>query len=306
MGIYDRDYYRREETGFFALAGRGQVCKWLIGINVGVFILQIITKQAPRVVMDGTPGLGSLTDSLLLNTDAALHGQVWRLLTYAFLHDPGSLWHILFNMLFLWWFGADLEEMRGPREFLAFYLTAAFAGGLAYAGWQWIEGEPGRALGASGAVTAVMVLAACYFPSRTILVWFVLPLPIWAFVAFQVIQDSYLFLGGIRTGTAVTCHLGGAAFGFLYYKMQWRLLDLWSDLRSRMSRRSRTRLRIYRGEEEPSRPASSAASSSFDEQLEAKLDAVLEKMASFGKDSLTPDEQSILLRASEIYKRRRT
>ena len=50
-----------------------------------------------------------------------------RLLSYAFLHDPGDIFHILFNMLFLWWFGSDVEDLYGPREFLSFYLTAALA-----------------------------------------------------------------------------------------------------------------------------------------------------------------------------------
>ncbi len=128
MGIYDRDYVRREGPSFLgSFVERGRVCRWLIGINVVAFIVQILTLPH-----DDVPGFGWFTDALDLTVSGVLHGQVWRLLTYAFLHDTQSIWHILFNMLFLWWFGSDVEDLYGPREFLAFYLTAAFLGGVAY------------------------------------------------------------------------------------------------------------------------------------------------------------------------------
>src|SRR6516164_4303448 len=99
MGIYDREYYRREGPSFLAsFTERGRTAKWLILINVIVFVAQLLTKP-----VDGS-GAGWLTDWLLLDPSAVLHGQVWRLVTYAFLHDPVSIWHIVFNMLFLWWF----------------------------------------------------------------------------------------------------------------------------------------------------------------------------------------------------------
>ncbi len=55
-----------------------------------------------------------------------------RLLTHAFLHSQTDLWHIVFNMFCLWWFGREIEALYGSREFLAFYLLAAIAGGLAF------------------------------------------------------------------------------------------------------------------------------------------------------------------------------
>src|SRR5262249_13573599 len=161
MGIYDREYYRREGPSFLgSFAIRGQVCKWLILINVFVFVVQMMTR-------DRRGDTGPFTEALLLNVQEVMHGQVWRLLTYAFLHDPSTWMHIFFNMLFVWWFGGELEEMYGPREFLAFYLTAAVVGGLAFQAVGMLQEGTGRCLGASGAVTAVMVLFACHFPHRT-------------------------------------------------------------------------------------------------------------------------------------------
>ena len=84
-------------------------------------------------MLTGAHGRSPFTDALELNVDRVVfHGEVWRLLTYAFLHDPGDIFHILFNMLLLYWFGCDMEEMYGPREFLVFYLVSAVAGGVAF------------------------------------------------------------------------------------------------------------------------------------------------------------------------------
>jgi membrane associated rhomboid family serine protease len=312
MGIYDREYYRREGPGFLSFAGHGLVCKWLILINVACFVIQLATESRRPMGFVGVddqgipivvPKQGWFTDTLMLKTREVLqHGQVWRLLTYAFLHDPGSLWHIVFNMLFLWWFGKDMEDLYGSREFLAFYLVSAFLGGCAFVAFA-----DGNCIGASGAVTAVMVLFAFHYPTHVIYLWFLIPIPIWLFVGFQVLQDLIIFTGQIKTQTAVTVHLAGAGFGFLYYKFQWRLITLGTRVRSWFQERSRPRLRVYR-EEDVSRPAPVTAplSGDFDEHLEAKLDAVLEKVARFGKDSLTEPERQILLRASEVYKKRRS
>jgi membrane associated rhomboid family serine protease len=295
MGIYDREYYRRESPSFF---DRGQVCKWLIGINVACFIAQIATRQNNDL----------FTTAFMLDVGKVLHGQVWRLLTYSFLHDPGNIWHIVFNMLFLWWFGTDVEEIYGSREFLAFYLLSAFLGGVAFflAAVAGFPGAGNYCLGASGAVTAVMVLCALHFPTRIILLFFVLPIPIWLFVVFQVALDSFGFLTGNPGRTAVTVHLGGALFAFVYYKRHWRVLRWWTQLRSFFQQRTRPRLRIYREESRPQAPVTAPRDEDADEQLEAKLDAVLEKVARHGQNSLTESERRILLRASEVYKRRRT
>jgi membrane associated rhomboid family serine protease len=322
MGIYDRDYYRREGPSFLrSLSDTGSVCKWLIIINVAVFAVQLVMTYGGS----GRLEKDSFTDLFDLNVGAVLHGEVWRLITYAFLHSTGNPLHIIFNMLFLWWFGNEIEEMYGSREFLAYYLTAAVTGALAYAAWElgtkWgvattatdpaLEHFIRPVIGASGAVTAVLVLYACHFPHRTIFLFYLLPIPIWLFVVLEVGMDAFGLLSGNSGVVAVAVHLGGAAFAFLYYKAQWRLLNLgssvWSWLRSR--RLNRPRLRVYREEEPPRRaPVAVAAApkSDVDEHLEAKLDEVLEKVARFGQDSLTESERQILFRASEVYKKRRS
>src|SRR5215471_12485183 len=103
MGIYDREYYRREGPSFLATVSQhGRICKTLILINVIVFLLQVFTEQSIGA---------SITDLFALDTEAVQRGEVWRLLSFAFLHDPNSLWHIFINMLLLWWFGTEMEDI---------------------------------------------------------------------------------------------------------------------------------------------------------------------------------------------------
>ena len=311
MGIYDRDYYRDEGPSFLgSITNTPVVCKWLILVNVAVFLLQVLDKQ------------GAFTQALSLTTGAwawlhpagasyvpsgVLQGQVWRLLTYAFLHSPEDIMHIVWNMVFLWWFGRELEVMYGSREFLGFYLVAAVVGGVAYV-IQQLAGMGGfnSSLGASGAVSAVMLVYAFHFPRHTILLFLIVPVPIWLFVAYSVAKDSFVFLSGIQNGTAVAVHLGGTFFGLLYYQLHLRLTNYLPDFRAWRAQRARPKLRVYREEEPVGAPVPHASSADKDEHLEAKMDAVLDKLAKHGQASLTESERQILMRASELYKRKRT
>jgi membrane associated rhomboid family serine protease len=319
MGIYDREYYRGDGPSFLgSFADRARTCKWLIGINVVLFLLQAVAQPRNRVqyerdengeivAVQPVPQVNKFTDALELKADKVVQGQVWRLLSYAFLHDPSSIWHLVFNMLALWWFGADVEDLYGPKEFLAVYLVSAVLGGIAFTlAWLAHLSSSPNCLGASGAVIAVMVLCAIHYPTRTILLFWFVPVQIWLLVVLYVAYDAFQFVSQAETQTAVTVHLAGAGFAFLYYKANWRLVPMWNSVLAWPRQLLRPKLRIYR--EEPRQPVSVSAPSAgnVDEQLEAKLDAVLEKVARHGKQSLTETENQILMRASEIYKRRRS
>jgi len=341
MGIYDRDYVRREGPSFLgSLTERGQVCKWLVGINIVAFIVQVLTWPRDPDALS----LGWFTDALDLNVKDVLHGQVWRLLTYAFLHDPGAILHILFNMLFLWWFGSDVEDLYGPREFLTFYLSASFASGLLFffSSLAWMRSTV-PCLGASGGVLAVLTLCAIHFPRRNILLFFILPVPLWMFLIIALAGDAYIFLNKSQSGTAVAAHLGGALFAGVYYRLHIRLIDwvppfwdrdYWRGQVQRWRRRLfGPRLRLFADEriqETPPRassahgsrrPASASSEAIYrpeegvqqsvsapvaDEHLEAKMDAILEKLSRVGMENLTESEREFLLRVSEVFRRRRT
>jgi membrane associated rhomboid family serine protease len=339
MGIYDRDYYRREGPSFLgSISSRGMMCWWLVGVNVLVFILQLLGQprafspemfempqgMSPEQFLEHIRRMTSnpVTDALILDSAKVLHGEVWRLLTYAFLHSVSAPDHIFWNMLFLLWFGTDIEDIYGPREFLGIYLFAAVAGGVAHVllaaahlvpmhpmpgGPQGFHLESAQVLGASGAVTAVLVLCALHYPTRIILVGLILPIPIWLFVAFSVAKDFFSFIGQAGGHVAVDVHLAGAAFAFFYYRSGGRVLNLLPSLGSWRRRLTRPRLRVYR-EEPAAAPVKITATpppAPADEQLEARMDAILEKISRSGKESLTEPERELLLRASEAMKRRR-
>ncbi|MFO0843935.1 MAG: rhomboid family intramembrane serine protease [Gemmataceae bacterium] len=299
MGIYDRDYYRRDGPGFLGSL-EGRVTGWLIGLNVACFLLQLLTRS--RV---GAFWYEPFTDALILSVPKVLDGQVWRLLSYAFLHDPGSIWHILFNMLVLYWFGRQVEEAVGSREYLTFYLVAAVLGGLGFVAAYQLKLQPsGQALGASGAVTAALVLAACYNPRQVVYLFFLIPVPIWGVVVLSVAVDAFSLLGQSQGRVATSAHLAGAAFGFCYYRFRWRLTG-WLRLPTLPRRRARPNLKLYREDDEAETPTPQTPARPDEEHLEAQVDAILEKIQRVGMEGLTDQERQLLLRASEAIKRRR-
>ncbi len=217
-----------------------------------------------------------------LDTNKVVHrGEAWRLLTHAFCHDRNGIFHIVFNLLFLYWFGCTLELMYGGREFLLFYLTAAVFAGLAFVGVELATGSSIPAIGASGAVMAVVMLYAMHFPREPIRVIWINVEMRWL-VLFYLIWDLHpvlLALSGDRffTGVASSAHLGGLAFGFVYARCDWRLESFlpWSG-RGRPGRPS-----PEPGDNgQPARPVPT---------LESRLDNVLDKLSQVGPIS-PPDE----------------
>ena len=139
----------------------------------------------------------------------------------------------------------------------------------------------------------------------------ILPAPIWLFVALFVGYDAYSLLtsNGRESVVAVAVHLGGAAFGFLYYQMHWRINSLvqglWPSVTAWRRRAARPHLRVYR-EERPEPVRAAVASNAEEDRITAEMDAVLEKISRVGRENLTADELDVLQRASEILRRRRT
>src|SRR5262245_58356284 len=235
---------------------------------------------------------------LQLEARKITRGQVWRLLTYAFCHNWGDLWHIVFNMLLLYWCAVTLESMLGPREFLLFYLAAAIFAGLAEFAFDLYIGSSIPVVGASGAVMAVGMLYAIHYPRTTIRLFWFWPIEVRWVVLFYVLYNLHpllLELGGTQfsTGTAFACHLGGLAFGFLYWKFQLNF-ERWWDLIPK----PRTG---FAGAGRPAPRRAARRERSIDDQV----DDVLRKIHDSGEASLTEAERRLLARASDRYKQRR-
>lgn len=292
MGLEDREYLKREGGGptfGSSFGGSSQsICKLLIMINIGVYLLQLF---------GGDP----VERWLVMDTSAVLKGQVWRLLTYGFCHDIGNLLHILFNMLFLWWFGPRLESIYGTREFVTFYLCSIVIAALAYIGIDLVSGDPSRMLGASGGVMAVLTLYACHFPRQIIYLMFIIPIELrWLVGLFAIFDLHPLILELRNKGTADNvahaAHLGGMVFGYLYFRRQWRL-DGFVNSVTRWWKVKQRGFKVV-GADEPHQDRRT-------QKLEAEMDAILTKISEQGEASLSKSERKALERASRELRNRR-
>jgi membrane associated rhomboid family serine protease len=307
MGIQDRDYYR-ESSGFLDAWGRQGLTVWLIALTCGVFFGQCVT---------GDPARSPLVRLGTASTDAILSGELWRLVTPLFLH--AGLWHLFANMLVLYFVGTRVEQVYGRWEFLAIYLAAGVFSGLVVMGAELSGLKPVTGgIGASGAVTALVVLFAFHFPRQQILLFFIIPMPAWVAALLFVGIDALGAAGVGRVGIGYFAHLGGALFGLLYYQTGFSLTGLFRRGSGTSSRRARPRLRVIPAEpddptptpvgaavESPPRPKEGGEAKEPGEDLEKRVDQVLAKVSQHGQDSLTPEEREILFKASELYKKRR-
>lgn len=144
-----------------------------------------------------------------------VHKMYWQFITYMFVH--GSISHLFFNMLALFFFGNMLERAMGSKEFLLFYLLTGFLSGfLSFLIYYLTGGHRVFLMGASGAIYAVLLAYAVYFPRNRIFIWGIVPVPAPILVAvYAGIEFASQFLS-LRTGVAHITHLAGFAFAWLY------------------------------------------------------------------------------------------
>jgi hypothetical protein len=203
-------------------------------------------------------------------------------------------------MLLLYWFGTRLERMYGGGEFLLFYLAAAVFSSLTYLGLAFYTGSYAPAIGASGAVMGVMMLYVIFYPNETYLFCWMVPVPLWVLLGLYVLYDLHpvlLQLAGdqIFTGVAHAGHLGGLAFGFVYWRLDLRLEATFDYL----GRRSRNPKR-FRESAAIAHPAGKPVVQQ--DELAQRLDEILKKISEQGKAALTDEELGILDQASAKYR----
>jgi membrane associated rhomboid family serine protease len=289
VGIYDRDYYRQaRRTGPFSYAPR-TVVGAIIAVNVAVWLI------------DGL----FLPD---LHIRLAVHYNTlstpwywWQFLTAGFAHEVG-LGHILGNMLVLFFLGRDIEDLYGPKEFLRLYLATLVFANVVWAVANRIVGMPAGVpdmvlYGASGAIAGIVVLYALNFPNRTLLLFFVIPMPAWVLGALVVAWDIVGAMGGgADSHIAYSVHLAGAAFALLYYQRGWNFSRLTAGRFHwpRMPLRRKPRLRVHQPDEE------------LPPDLSQEVDRILEKITQQGEASLTAKERHTLETASREFQRKMT
>lgn len=304
MGIYDRDYSRENEPGF-QLRAPTTATMQLIVITGVAYLAQL---AFPAIVQQ----------YLVLQCDWFLRPwTAYQLVSYGFLHSPDDVGHILINMFILWMFGREVEARYGKREFVFFYLAAMIAAGMIWSLCEYVSGsrspnfglpmqlvdERGQLLGlvrnvpsmvgASGALAALVVLFAFNWPHRQVLLFFILPMPMWVAAALGIAFDVKGAMD--RSGNvAFTAHLGGALFGLLYYKAGWNLSRLLPNGLAAPKWPTRgPNLRVHDPEADPA------------DDLNQQVDRILEKIQEQGQDSLTWKERRTLEKASKEYQQKR-
>ena len=195
---------------------------WLIGINILIYaaaqILGISFRQSLMVRMAMIP---------LMVTD----GWVWTFITYMFMH--GSLSHILFNMLGLFIFGVHVEKQMGSREFILYYfITGILAGVFSFCVYLVTRNYMVALIGASGALFAVQLAYAVFFPDSIIYIWGILPLRAPVMVLGFTALELVFSITRNNSGVAHLTHLAGFGFGWIYFLLRFGL-NPWRRLTGR-------------------------------------------------------------------------
>lgn len=295
MGFADRGYYRTEPSNSFLEEWTGVLT--IIVANVAVWVANLL--GAAEVPVNRFLALeGDLPRHLL---------KVWELVTYGFVHDSQNPWHLVYNMVALWFFGRAIEELMGRAEFFRFYFSAIVLAGVAWLVSVQV-GHPLQAprmflVGASGAVMAVLAVFIWNFPRSTVLLWGVLPVPAWALGILYLVSD----VQGAATGggnVAHIAHVAGAGFGLLYAWRGWHLGGL-ADFAATLRRQ---RMRVVRPDDDISGPRRSTEArrdaTALDADLQEQVDRILEKISRSGEASLSSSERDTLTQASRRLKER--
>ena len=293
MSNYNDSYYK---PGFGVTIGSKwtRVIMILIIVNVTVFIIQLLfstissqwgvatvgmSPEADGVVHHVRLGPDRFTTLFWLYQPLAI-GKLWlwQFVTYMFLHSVSDPWHIIFNMLVLWMFGSEVEKAMGTRKFLTMYFTAGIFAGIF--GCLFTPNNP--ILGASGAIFAVEIAFAMFYPNATI-IFFVFPIK--AKYLVTIFAGITVFNCLMPTGGNVAhfAHLGGLLYGFLFIRYEPRFTNFIISWQNQQIENE------YRKEEE----------------VRKVVDALLDKVNRTGMKSLTRRERSYLKNASKRYRKMR-
>ncbi len=271
----------------------------IILINIIVFVVMVILNVIFR--------LSSLDYlSARLHQLVALPAEFsrfifrpWTILTYFFTHSLSDLFHIVFNMLFLYWFGRIISEYVGNRRLVNLYLTGGIFSGLVFLIlFNLIPFYVQRSgnvtlVGASGSVYAVVVAAATLLPHYRFNLLFLGPVKITYIAAFFIVVS---LIGSVEANAGGNvCHLGGALFGYLYISQLRKGRDLGKPINliaDWIKNIGKPTMKVsYRSSSTPvdkNTPIS-----------QEEIDRILDKINKSGYESLTKAEKERLFKASE-------
>jgi membrane associated rhomboid family serine protease len=276
----------------------------LIMINVIIFVALIIFKVI--LVLSGNPDVYQmiLRQFMLPASIDSFIVKPWTLLTYFFTHE--GFFHIIFNMLFLFWFGKIIVEYLGDQRAISMYVIGGIVGGLFYILIYNLipyfhERVAGSVmLGASAGVYAIVVGAATFMPNYTFFLLFLGPVKIKYIAIFYILLSFSQTIGANAGGELA--HLGGALMGFIFIRQLQRGNDIGTPVVSVME--------WFKGLFKPSPKirvthkstkftGAKKASSSNTKSDQDEIDAILDKISHSGYESLSKEEKQKLFNASK-------
>lgn len=237
--------------------------------------------------------------------------QPWSLITYFFTHE--GFFHILFNMLFLYWFGKLIQEFIGDQKVISLFVLGGIIGGLLYILLYNILPQfntESYMLGASAGVFAVVVGAATFMPNYTMYLLLLGPVRIKYIAIFYVLLSFFSIPDGNAGGNIA--HLGGAAIGYIYIKQLQKGNDmgLWifsvlDFFKGFFTKRSNIRVSYNKKTQQTSRKKEKAkvkvnkSGSKPNSPSQDEIDAILDKISQSGYESLSKEEKQKLFSASK-------
>lgn len=299
MALYDRPYMRAQphRRDFSPLI-------WVLILTSGVFLLQSILS-----LFSGGGSWFALF--FALQGEQLLNGFIWSPLTYALLHDVGSPFHLIFNMLLVFFVGRTVQADLGGERFLGLYLTGALTGAFLYLLFNF-NGYP--LIGASAAALALLTVFCLMHADETMtfLLFFVVPVSIkpryllWGLLAVEILLLFPELRGESRV--SASAHLGGMLGGYWFYKHLMHHDWLFAPGRWRVFSGRPTRVRGWapsQGESEEvpqqvTRRPRYRVNVGNRQHLRAELDRILDKINDQGFGSLTEEEKRTLDRAKDI------
>jgi len=277
---------------FLVLATLKLILRWSLGIDMA-------SERGPEPFY-----YHDVTKNLFLSSHVPTAlVKPWTLVTYFFSHE--GIFHILWNMLFLYWFGKLIEEYLGNRRLINLYLLGGLVAGISYLliynlipNFRPAIGTP--LLGASGAVYAVVVGAATLMPNYTFFLLLLGPVRIKYIAAFFIVS-SFVDLSNDANSGGNIAHLGGALLGFFFITQLKKGNDIGKPLTGvaewiKKLFQPKPKLKVTH--RSPVRNGQAAATPHAIPNQD-EIDAILDKISRSGYDSLTKEEKQKLFRASQ-------
>jgi membrane associated rhomboid family serine protease len=285
MSSYDYDsFWNTLKRGFMRIP---TVIRTIIALNVIVYVVMSFAGQSVGQSIVNIFGFDPDPFTALT--------QPWRVVTYMFIH--GGTFHLLFNMLWLWWMGRMVEETIGPRSFSVIYFGAGIGGALLQVALAAAFGA-NIVIGASGAVLGILVAFAYLFPTTPIMLLFLPPIQA-RFLVAGIVALDVLFLGS-GDNVARLVHLGGAGTGYLLVKMHYDGYDLSSLIRPIEQMFKGNGSKPAKKKRQKNKDMYAVADVEIMEEKDAdELDEILEKISKKGYDGLTKEEKQKLFDLSK-------